>query len=52
MKQGFMHVDKFKNILIDFVSTFDCIQFLCQKMRKVLFSFIKNDELNFEISVD
>lgn len=52
MKQEFMHVDRFKEILIDFVSTFDCIKFLCRKMRSVLFFVIKNEELDFEISID
>ena len=51
-KQGFMHADRFKFILKEFASSFNCIKPLCRKLRSILFPLIKDEELDLETSAD
>lgn len=37
-----MHVDKFKDVLNEFLSILNCIKSFCEKLRDILF-FYKND---------
>ena len=52
MKQGSMHADGFKDILVHFVPAFDCIKPLCRKVRSVLFPLIKDEELGLGTPAD
>ena len=52
MKQNFMHVDGFDDILMKFASVFDCTKPLCKDLRNILFLFTEIGRLNFGISVD
>ena len=49
-KQGYMHVDKFEDILKEFSQAFDCVKPLCKTIRGILFPY-KNG-LIIEISSD
>ena len=51
-KQGFMHADGFKSILEEFAPAFDHVKSLCRKLRSILFSLIKDGELDLETSTD
>lgn len=44
-KKGYMHVDKFENILKEFPLTFDCVKSLCKEIQVILFSLLKSGAL-------
>ncbi len=43
-----MNINEFKILLREFSQTFNCIKSLCEKMRDILFSSLKNEALFIE----